>query len=64
MKRVVGRVEPARARLFFSPNDPRMLSTLDAINRSSKDCGLLSDGLVNRYDSETAERQQDPDGRV
>jgi GH15 family glucan-1,4-alpha-glucosidase len=38
---------------FLSPNDPRMLSTLDAINRSPKAGGLVSDGLVYRYDSET-----------
>ncbi len=40
---------------FMSPNDPRMLDTLDAINRSPKDGGLVSDGLVYRYDSETGE---------
>jgi GH15 family glucan-1,4-alpha-glucosidase len=38
---------------FLSPNDPRMLNTLDAINRSPKDGGLVSDGLVYRYDSAT-----------
>ena len=38
---------------FVSPNDPRMLKTLDAINRSPKYGGLVSDGLVYRYDSET-----------
>ena len=37
---------------FLSPNDPRMLSTLDAINRPPKDGGLLSNGLVYRYDVE------------
>ena len=40
---------------FLSPNDPRMLKTLAAINRSPKDGGLVSDGLVYRYDSETGE---------
>ncbi|MGH7231361.1 MAG: glycoside hydrolase family 15 protein, partial [Nitrospiraceae bacterium] len=40
---------------FMSPNDPRMLKTLDAINRSPKEGGLVSDGLVYRYDSETGE---------
>jgi GH15 family glucan-1,4-alpha-glucosidase len=40
---------------FLSPNDPRMLKTLEAINRSPKDGGLVSDGLVYRYDSETGE---------
>jgi GH15 family glucan-1,4-alpha-glucosidase len=40
---------------FLSPNDPRMLKTLDAINRSPRHGGLVSDGLVYRYDSETGE---------
>jgi GH15 family glucan-1,4-alpha-glucosidase len=40
---------------FLSPNDPRMLKTLEAINRSPKRGGLVSDGLVFRYDSETGE---------
>ncbi len=40
---------------FMAPNDPRMLSTLQAINRSPKEGGLVSDGLVYRYDSETGE---------
>jgi len=35
---------------FISPNDPRMLATVDAINKSPKDGGLVSDGLVYRYD--------------
>ncbi len=35
---------------FMSPGDPRMLSTIDAINRSPRDGGLVSDGLVYRYD--------------
>jgi GH15 family glucan-1,4-alpha-glucosidase len=35
---------------FMSPNDPRMLQTIDAINRSPKDGGLVTDGLVYRYD--------------
>ncbi|MFO0698309.1 MAG: glycoside hydrolase family 15 protein [Nitrospira sp.] len=38
---------------FLSPNDPRMLKTLDTINRAPKDGGLVSDGLVYRYDSAT-----------
>lgn len=42
---------------FVSPTDPRMLQTIDAINRSPKDGGLVSDGLVFRYDVE-----QTPDG--
>ena len=40
---------------FMAPNDPRMLSTLHAINRSPKEGGLVSDGLVYRYDSKTGE---------
>ncbi len=40
---------------FLSPNDPRMIKTLEAINRSPKRGGLVSDGLVYRYDSETGE---------
>ncbi len=37
---------------FVSPKDPRMLSTLDAINRSPQAGGLVSNGLVYRYDVE------------
>jgi len=37
---------------FLSPKDPRMLSTLDAINRSLRDDGLVSNNLVYRYDVE------------
>lgn len=40
---------------FLSPNDPRMRDTLAAITRSPKSGGLVSDGLVYRYDSETGE---------
>jgi GH15 family glucan-1,4-alpha-glucosidase len=42
---------------FVSPTDPRMLRTLDAINRSPTHGGLVSDGLVYRYDVEKT-----PDG--
>ena len=35
---------------FVSPVDPRMLSTLDAIDRPTREGGLVSDGLVFRYD--------------
>jgi len=35
---------------FVSPTDPRMLKTLDAINRSPESGGLVSDSLVHRYD--------------
>jgi GH15 family glucan-1,4-alpha-glucosidase len=40
---------------FVSPNDPRMLKTLDAIYRSPKDGGLVSGGLVYRYNVEESE---------
>ncbi len=42
---------------FVSPSDPRILRTIDAINRPPKDGGLVSDGLVFRYDVEKT-----PDG--
>ena len=42
---------------FVSPTDPRMLRTLDAINRSPTVGGLVSDSLVYRYDVEKT-----PDG--
>jgi GH15 family glucan-1,4-alpha-glucosidase len=35
---------------FVSPTDPRMLQTIDAIDRSPRESGLVSDGLVFRYD--------------
>lgn len=37
--------------LFLSPTDPRMIGTLNAINRSPLVGGLVSDGLVFRYDT-------------
>lgn len=37
---------------FMSPTDPRMLKTIDAINQSPTDGGLVSDSLVYRYDPE------------
>ena len=37
---------------FMSPTDPRMLSTLDAINRSPEQGGLVSSNLVYRYNPE------------
>jgi GH15 family glucan-1,4-alpha-glucosidase len=42
---------------FVSPTDPRMLRTMDAINQPPKAGGLVSDGLVFRYDVEKT-----PDG--
>jgi GH15 family glucan-1,4-alpha-glucosidase len=35
---------------FTGPNDPRMLQTIDAINKPPGEGGLVSDGLVFRYD--------------
>ncbi len=35
---------------LLSPTDPRMISTLDAINRSPEQGGLVSNSLVYRYD--------------
>jgi GH15 family glucan-1,4-alpha-glucosidase len=43
--------------LFLSPTDPRMLSTLDAINRSPHKGGLVANSLVYRYNPEAS-----PDG--
>jgi GH15 family glucan-1,4-alpha-glucosidase len=40
---------------FVSPVDPKMLRTIDAIMRPPREGGLLSDGLVYRYDPERAE---------
>ena len=41
---------------FVAPTDPRMIGTLNAINRSPAAGGLVSDGLVYRYDvSKTAD---------
>jgi GH15 family glucan-1,4-alpha-glucosidase len=37
---------------FVSPEDPKMLDTLATIARPPTEGGLLSDGLVYRYDSE------------
>jgi GH15 family glucan-1,4-alpha-glucosidase len=37
---------------FLSPKDPRMLSTLEAIDRSPRDGRLVSNSLVYRYDVE------------
>jgi GH15 family glucan-1,4-alpha-glucosidase len=42
---------------FLAPNDPRMLSTLDAIRRPLAAGGLAAGGLVYRYDPAAA-----PDG--
>ena len=42
---------------FMAPNDPRMLATIDAINRPPHCGGLVSAGMVYRYDLEKT-----PDG--
>ena len=39
---------------FMAPNDPRMLSTVDAIRRSVGAGGLAADGLVYRYNPSAA----------
>jgi GH15 family glucan-1,4-alpha-glucosidase len=36
---------------FMAPNDPRMLSTIEAIRRPTSEGGLAADGLVYRYDA-------------
>ncbi len=38
--------------LFLAPSDPRMTKTLEAINRSPRNGGLTTGGLVYRYDVE------------
>jgi GH15 family glucan-1,4-alpha-glucosidase len=40
---------------FVSPVDPKMLKTIDAIARPPSEGGLLSDGLVYRYDPRQTE---------
>ncbi len=39
---------------FMAPNDPRMLSTIDAIRKPVAAGGLAADGLVYRYDPRVA----------
>src|SRR5580658_10210091 len=39
---------------FVSPTDPKMIATLEAVMRPPREGGLLSDGLVYRYDVERA----------
>lgn len=38
---------------FMSPSDPRMLKTIEAINRAPQNGGLTTDGLVLRYNTES-----------
>jgi GH15 family glucan-1,4-alpha-glucosidase len=40
---------------FVSPSDPKMLASLEAISRPPREGGLLSDGLVYRYDPSKTE---------
>lgn len=40
---------------FMAPSDPRMISTLDAINRSPEQGGLVSNSLVYRYNVDRTE---------
>jgi GH15 family glucan-1,4-alpha-glucosidase len=48
---------------FVAPTDPRMLQTIDAINKSPREGGLVSDGLVYRYDvSKTPDGLQGTEG--
>ena len=42
---------------FVAPSDPKMLATIDAINRPPEDGGLVANGLVYRYNLLTS-----PDG--
>ena len=42
---------------FVAPSDPKMLATIDAINRPPEDGGLVANGLVYRYN-----RLASPDG--
>ena len=41
--------------VFMSANDPKMLSTLDVIRRPLSQGGLVSDGMVYRYNSDETE---------
>src|SRR5499433_443839 len=38
---------------FMAPNDPRMLNTLSALMRNTREGGLVSDSLVYRYPPQT-----------
>ncbi|MEM7553073.1 MAG: glycoside hydrolase family 15 protein [Cyanobacteria bacterium P01_A01_bin.84] len=44
---------------FMSPNDPRILKTLDAIRKPPREGGLVSNSLVYRYTSKDSEKQQE-----
>ena len=48
---------------FMSPSDPRMLKTLDALNQSPANGGLVSNSLVYRYNvEETADGLRGEEG--
>ena len=47
---------------FLAPNDPRMLSTIDAIRQPVAAGGLSADGLVYRYDPATPNGLSDREG--
>ena len=48
---------------FMSPSDPRMLKTLDALNQSPAQGGLVSNSLVYRYNvEETADGLRGEEG--
>ena len=48
---------------FMSPSDPRMLKTLDALNQSPANGGLVSNSLVHRYNvEETADGLRGEEG--
>ena len=40
---------------FMSPSDTRMIQTIQAINRTPSEGGLVSDSLVNRYNTDEVE---------
>ena len=48
---------------FLSPSDPRLLKTLDAVNRPPEEGGLVSNSLVYRYNvQETSDGLNGPEG--
>ena len=50
---------------FVAPSDPRILKTLEAINRSPEKGGLVSNSLVYRYNLECSpDGLQDYEGRI
>jgi GH15 family glucan-1,4-alpha-glucosidase len=47
---------------FMTPDDPRMVSTVEAINRPVSQGGLVSDGMVYRYERSTDDGLTSPEG--